>query len=132
MQHNLSLCELKDLLTEDQHERWKAARKALDEGKLQEGEKHGTVGAVAIDSQGHLAAATSTGGIFNGCVAKKEADLLEWREKAKEVSFMRIQSQNPFKWRHFQSEIISLCVRWYVRYSLSYRDHENGSIEGKI
>ncbi len=29
-----------------------------------------------------------------------------------------------FKWRHFQSEIIVLCVRWYLRYSLSYRDLE--------
>ena len=30
--------------------------------------------------------------------------------------------QNPFKWRHFQAEIILLCVRWYLRYALSYRD----------
>ncbi len=30
----------------------------------------------------------------------------------------------PFKWRHFQSDIILLCVRWYLRYSLSYRDLE--------
>ena len=30
----------------------------------------------------------------------------------------------PFKWRHHQSEIILLCVRWYLRYSLSYRDLE--------
>ena len=29
-----------------------------------------------------------------------------------------------FKWRHFQSEIILLCVCWYLRYSLSYRDLE--------
>jgi hypothetical protein len=21
--------------------------------------------------------------------------------------------QDPFKWRHFQAEIIVLCVRWY-------------------
>ena len=27
-----------------------------------------------------------------------------------------------FKWKHFQSDIILLCVRWYLRYSLSYRD----------
>jgi transposase, IS6 family len=27
--------------------------------------------------------------------------------------------QNPFKWRHFEAEIILLCVRWYLRYSLS-------------
>ncbi len=31
---------------------------------------------------------------------------------------------NPFKWRHFQPEIILLCVRWYLRYALSYRDLE--------
>ena len=24
--------------------------------------------------------------------------------------------------RHFQDVIIVLCVRWYLRYSLSYRD----------
>jgi transposase, IS6 family len=29
-----------------------------------------------------------------------------------------------FKWRHFLSEIILLNVRWYCRYSLSYRDLE--------
>ena len=28
----------------------------------------------------------------------------------------------PFKWRHFQSDLILLNVRWYLRYSLSYRD----------
>lgn len=32
--------------------------------------------------------------------------------------------QHPFKWRHFQADIILLCVRWYLRYSLSYRDIE--------
>jgi transposase-like protein len=30
--------------------------------------------------------------------------------------------ENPFKWRHYESEIILLCVRWYLRYALSYRD----------
>ena len=29
-----------------------------------------------------------------------------------------------FKWKHFQPEIIPLNVRWYCRYSLSYRDLE--------
>jgi len=32
--------------------------------------------------------------------------------------------ENPFKWRHFEGEIILLCVRWYLRYALSYRDLE--------
>jgi len=27
-----------------------------------------------------------------------------------------------FKWRHYESEIILLCIRWYLRYALSYRD----------
>ncbi len=31
---------------------------------------------------------------------------------------------NPCKWRHFETEIILSCVRWYLRYSLSSRDLE--------
>src|SRR5215471_6998526 len=27
-----------------------------------------------------------------------------------------------FKWRHFEPEIIVCAVRWYLRFSLSYRD----------
>ena len=30
-------------------------------------------------------------------------------------------SQHLFKWKHFESEIIMLCVRWYLKYPLSYR-----------
>ncbi len=29
-----------------------------------------------------------------------------------------------FKYRHFEPQIILLCLRWYLRYSLSYRDLE--------
>src|SRR3989449_6829023 len=35
-----------------------------------------------------------------------------------------MDDQNPFKWRHYEADIIVLCVRWYLRYSLSYRDLE--------
>jgi transposase, IS6 family len=35
-----------------------------------------------------------------------------------------VDTTNPFKGRHSQGEIILLCVRWYLRYSLSYRDLE--------
>ncbi|EDX82752.1 Integrase core domain protein [Synechococcus sp. PCC 7335] len=38
-------------------------------------------------------------------------------------------SSNPFKWRHFQSGIILLTVRWYLRYGLSYRDLEEMMLE---
>lgn len=36
---------------------------------------------------------------------------------------------SPFKWRHFEAEIILLCVRWYLRYPLSYRDLEEMTAE---
>ena len=40
-----------------------------------------------------------------------------------------MDTSTPFKWRHFQAEIILLCVRWYLRYPLSYRDLEEMMLE---
>jgi|SRR5437773_4343916 len=37
---------------------------------------------------------------------------------------MRKTRPKLFRGRHFQDDIIVLCVRWYLRYSLSYRDLE--------
>ena len=37
---------------------------------------------------------------------------------------MRKSRPKLFRGRHFQDDIIVLCVRWYLRYSLSYRDLE--------
>jgi len=34
------------------------------------------------------------------------------------------RNSSPFKWRHYAPDVILLCVRWYCRYSLSYRDLE--------
>src|SRR3954467_11166622 len=34
------------------------------------------------------------------------------------------RNTSPFKWRHYAPTVILLCVRWYCRYSLSYRDLE--------
>lgn len=45
-----------ELITDRQRQRWRAAQTKGEPG---------TVGAVALDKNGHLAAATSTGGIFN-------------------------------------------------------------------
>ena len=57
----------------------------------------------------------------------------------KEISSGRIRqkeknddSATPFKWRHFEAEIILLCVRWYLRYALSYRDLEEMMVERGI
>jgi IS6 family transposase len=33
---------------------------------------------------------------------------------------MPINPHNPFKGRHYPGEVIVLCVRWYLRYPLSY------------
>lgn len=54
--HGFPVATREELVTERQWQRWHAART--------QGEP-GTVGAVARDRAGHLAAATSTGGIFN-------------------------------------------------------------------
>ncbi len=45
--------------------RWQSLQKAKAKESLTEKEKHGTVGAVALDQHGNLAAATSTGGMTN-------------------------------------------------------------------
>jgi len=39
---------------------------------------------------------------------------------------------NLFKWKHFNKDIILLCVRWYLKYSLSYRDLEEMMLERGI
>jgi transposase-like protein len=40
-----------------------------------------------------------------------------------DVASSRERARQPmFKGRHFDQEIIILCVRWYVTYKLSYRD----------
>ncbi len=77
-EQGISQCSLDDLLTERQYTRWKESqstkaaaeeepryhRREVDARPARE-EKHGTVGAVAVDSSSILAAATSTGGIFD-------------------------------------------------------------------
>lgn len=34
------------------------------------------------------------------------------------------RTSSPFKWRHYAPDVILLCVRWYCRYSPSYRGLE--------
>lgn len=58
--HGMNLIDARKLITQQQLDHWKAVkRKAFVENKF------GTVGAVALDLNGNLAAATSTGGIMN-------------------------------------------------------------------
>lgn len=93
LEHDIPVCAFEDLLTDRQYNNWRKARAEVGEteepryhrreiariaareqqpyGRKYQGQeeppekKHGTIGAVAIDSQGRLAAATSTGGIHN-------------------------------------------------------------------
>src|ERR1044071_1143297 len=37
---------------------------------------------------------------------------------------MPLAPASPFRGRHFDPEIITVCVRWYLRFSLSLRDLE--------
>lgn len=50
-QHGIKTCDPAELVVPEQRAHWE--------------KEHGTVGAVALDAQGHLAAATSTGGVFD-------------------------------------------------------------------
>jgi putative transposase len=34
-----------------------------------------------------------------------------------------------FKWKHFKQDVILMLVRWYLAYSLSYRDIEELALE---
>jgi len=76
-EQGISLCQLDDLKTARQYNLWlkrREAQAAQEEPRyvrrefnppVTDEERHGTVGAVAVDSAGVLAAATSTGGIHN-------------------------------------------------------------------
>ena len=35
-----------------------------------------------------------------------------------------MDTPSPFNWRHVEGDVILLCVPWYLRYVLSYRDVE--------
>src|SRR5437660_1421964 len=80
-EQGIEQCASEDLITERQRQLWQAARETEEprhyrrqvrvsgslakQEQVTDTEKHGTVGAVALDMSGALAAATSTGGIHD-------------------------------------------------------------------
>ena len=68
LEHGMTLCAEEELVTERQYRAWKEGHSAdltLFPDERDTSKKHGTVGAVAFDGFGILAAATSTGGFMN-------------------------------------------------------------------
>lgn len=63
-EQGISQCVLEDLVTERQYKIWQE-QQAQRPQEARHTDTHGTVGAVALDASGGLAAATSTGGIHN-------------------------------------------------------------------
>ncbi len=70
-------------------------------------------------------------GSFRGCVAKTDGTVVKvaFILTALATETRSMNPKQPFKWRHFQSDIILLCVRWYLRYPLSYRHLEEMMLE---
>ena len=62
-QHGLPLCDPTELISPAEHEAWLRCSKDSHAAEHHRGHDQGTVGAVAIDQEGRLFAATSTGGI---------------------------------------------------------------------
>jgi len=66
-EHDISQCQLSDLLTSEQLAAWREGYTSIfdEHGQMHPGVQSDTVGAVALDAQGRLAAATSTSGLPN-------------------------------------------------------------------
>jgi len=56
------LCDPEDLVSPAEREAWSRCKQDKHAAEHHRGHEQGTVGAVALDSNGHLFAATSTGG----------------------------------------------------------------------
>jgi beta-aspartyl-peptidase (threonine type) len=61
-QHGMALCDPEDLISPAEREAWSQCKQDKHAAEHHRGHEQGTVGAVALDSHGHLFAATSTGG----------------------------------------------------------------------
>jgi len=61
-----------------------------------------------------------------GSVARSDIEevlMIKWAATL-ESGAKEMAETDLFKWGHFEKTVILTCVRWYLRYSLSYRDLE--------
>jgi L-asparaginase / beta-aspartyl-peptidase len=61
-EHGIALCDREELISEAEREAWMKCKEDKHAAEHHRGHEQGTVGAVAIDRDGNLSAATSTGG----------------------------------------------------------------------
>src|SRR5713101_6926759 len=62
VEHGISLCRPEELVSDSERDAWLKCRNSKHAAAHHRGHEQGTVGAVAIDREGRLCAATSTGG----------------------------------------------------------------------
>src|SRR6516162_714913 len=62
VEHDIALCDSEELVSPAEREAWERCRQDSHAAEHHRGHEQGTVGAVALDEQGRLFAATSTGG----------------------------------------------------------------------
>jgi len=62
VEHDITLCDSEALVSPAEREAWERCREDSHAAEHHRGHEQGTVGAVALDEQGRLFAATSTGG----------------------------------------------------------------------
>jgi L-asparaginase / beta-aspartyl-peptidase len=62
VEHDIALCDPEELISPAEREAWERCRQDAHAAEHHRGHEQGTVGAVALDEQGRLFAATSTGG----------------------------------------------------------------------
>jgi beta-aspartyl-peptidase (threonine type) len=62
VEHDIALCDSEELVSPAEREAWEHCRQDAHAAEHHRGHEQGTVGAVALDEQGRLFAATSTGG----------------------------------------------------------------------
>ena len=119
--NGISLCDNKELISPAEWSAWQQCKKDAHAAEHHRGHEQGTVGAVALDEQGRLYAATSTGGtccklpgrvgdsplIGCGCYADRETGAVSstgYGEAIMKVvlaktacDFLRPASSNPFR-----------------------------------
>jgi len=62
------------------------------------------------------------GGVHTWCKLRERGIIVGTRNDTGDGATAMLSIDNLFKGRHFDRKVITLCVRWYLRYKLSFRD----------